>query len=103
MFFTANGYVNYIIEMMSSEVLSESLKCNVSLVQGNNNIQGSKFKTNQYCKIRLQIFDIWCKNVRQMCQKSKKKILYIVLFCKLKLIKMAFIKTNIIKTQIALF
>ena len=29
--------------------------------------QGSKFKTDQYGKIRLQIFDIWCKNVRQMC------------------------------------
>ena len=29
--------------------------------------QGSKFKTNQYFKIRLQIFDMWCKNVRQMC------------------------------------
>ena len=29
--------------------------------------QGSKFKTNQYRKIRLQIFDICCKNVRQMC------------------------------------
>ena len=28
---------------------------------------GSKFKTNQYRKIRLQIFDIWCKNVREMC------------------------------------
>ena len=25
---------------------------------------GSKFKTNQYCKICLQIFDMWCKNVR---------------------------------------
>ena len=32
--------------------------------------QGSKFKTNQYRKIRLQIFDVWCKNVRQ----SQKKI-----------------------------
>ena len=29
--------------------------------------QGSKFKTNQCHKIRLQIFDVWCKNVRQMC------------------------------------
>ena len=29
--------------------------------------QGSKFKTNQYRKIRLQFFDIWCKNARQMC------------------------------------
>ena len=29
--------------------------------------QGSKFKTNQYRKIRLQIFDTWCKNVKQMC------------------------------------
>ena len=26
--------------------------------------QGSKFKTNRHRKIRLQIFDIWCKNVR---------------------------------------
>ena len=28
--------------------------------------QGSKFKTNQYHKRRLQIFDVWCKNVRQI-------------------------------------
>ena len=32
-----------------------------------NNTQGSKFKTNQCCKIRLQFFGLWCKNVRQMC------------------------------------
>ena len=35
--------------------------------------QGSKFKTNQYCKIRLQIFYIWWKNVWQLCKKIKKK------------------------------
>ena len=29
--------------------------------------QGSKFKTNQHRKIRLQIFDIWCKNFRKIC------------------------------------
>ena len=34
--------------------------------------QGSKFKTNQYHKIHHQIFDMWCKTVRQMCQMSKK-------------------------------
>ena len=32
-----------------------------------NIIPGSKFKTNQYRKIRLPIFDIWYKSVRQMC------------------------------------
>ena len=36
--------------------------CNVGIVT-----QGSKFNINQYRKIRLQTFDIWCKNVRQMC------------------------------------
>ena len=29
--------------------------------------QGSKFKTNQYCKICEQIFDMCCKNTSQMC------------------------------------
>ena len=36
-------------------------------LETSNIAQGSKFKTNQYRKIHLQIFDIWCKNVRQMC------------------------------------
>ena len=29
--------------------------------------QGSKYKTNKYQKVRLQSFDMWCKNDRQMC------------------------------------
>ena len=37
----------------------------------------AKIKINQNCKIRLQILDIWCKNVRQKCRESKKK------FCKM--------------------
>ena len=37
------------------------------------------------------------------CVKSQKKILYIVFFCKVKLSKMASVKTNQIKKQTALF
>ena len=39
----------------------------------------------------------------EKCVKSQKKILYIVLFCKVKLRKMASIKTNKIKKQTTLF
>ena len=35
----------------------------------------AKINLNRNCKIRLQILDIWCKNVRQKCRESKKKIL----------------------------
>ena len=47
-------------------------------------------------------FLIYGAKMLDKCFKSKKK-LYIVLFCKVKLSKMAFIKTNKIKTQTALF
>ena len=59
---------------------------------------GSKFKTYQYRKIRLQIFDI-CAKMLDKCVKSQKNFLYIVLFCKVKLSKMVSIKTNKIKNQ----
>ena len=52
---------------------------------------------------KSQIFDMRCKNVRQMFFKSQKNILYIVLFCKVKLSKMASIKTKKIKKQTRLF
>ena len=64
--------------------------------------QRSKFKTNQYHKIRLQILDVYGAKMFDKCVKSQKK-LYIVLLCKVKLSKMASIKTNKIKKQTALF
>ena len=48
-------------------------------------------------------FLIYSANILDKCVNSQKKILYIVLFCKVKLCKMASIKTNKIKKQTALF
>ena len=48
-------------------------------------------------------FLIYGAKMLEKCVKSQKKFLYIVLFCKVKLSKMAFIKTNKIKKQKALF
>ena len=66
------------------------------------NPQGSKIKTNQHPKICLKIFDTLCKNVRCKCRNLKKKFTN-VLFCKVKLSKMAATKTNKIKKQAPLF
>ena len=44
--------------------------------------------------ICFQIMVILCKNVRKTCRNSKKKFLYIVLFCKSILSKMTSTKTN---------
>ena len=46
---------------------------------------------------------IYGAKILDKCVKSKKRILYIVLFCKVKLSKMASIKTNKIEKQTALF
>ena len=43
---------------------------------------GSKFKTNQYRKIRPQIFDMSCENVSQIFQKSKKNFCTLSFFAK---------------------
>ena len=48
-------------------------------------------------------FFIYCAKMLDKCAKSQKNILYIVLFCKVKLSKMASIKTNKIKKPTALF
>ena len=50
----------------------------------------------------VSIFLIYGANMLDKCVKSQKEILYIVLFCKIKLSKMASIKTNKIKKQTAL-
>ena len=48
-------------------------------------------------------FLIYGAKMLDKCVKSQKNFLYIVLFCKVKLSKMAAIKTNKIKKQTALF
>ena len=48
-------------------------------------------------------FLIYGAKMLDKCVKSKKKDLYIVLFCKVKFSKMASIKTNKIKKQTVLF
>ena len=49
--------------------------------------QGSKFKTNQYSKIQVQIFDMWCVNVRKMFKMSKKNFCALSFFAKSSLVK----------------
>ena len=48
-------------------------------------------------------FLIYGAKILDKCVKSQKKILYIVLFCKVNISKMIFIKTNKIKKQTVLF
>ena len=48
-------------------------------------------------------FLIYGAKMLDKCVKSQKRFLYIVLFCKVKLSKMASIKTNKIKKRTALF
>ena len=61
-----------------------------------------KIKINQNCKTHSQIFNIWCKDIRWKCRNFKKNFTD-VLFCKVKLSKMASTKTNKIKKQTPLF